>query len=275
MLELPEAISIAKQLNELAGKRIKRIHPPTKAHKFCWYSGEPAEYDAKTRGAAFKAAEGFGMFVDMAFDNGAHLCISDGINVRLTEYAKAPASYQLLAEFDDGAALVFTVSMYGSIFLYRGDFDNVYYQKSRAAISPFSDPFGPYYRRLIAQCKPTLSVKAFLATEQRFPGIGNGVLQDILFEAGLHPKRKIGTLGTAERERLLDRIPAVLRAMTELGGRDTEKDLYGNPGGYRTQMSRNALASGCPRCGGKIVREAYLGGAVYYCPLCQPLNAEP
>ncbi|MBP9543957.1 MAG: hypothetical protein KBE58_02820, partial [Alistipes sp.] len=25
-------------------------------------------------------------------------------------------------------------------------------------------------------------------------------------------------------------------------------------------------------CGGALVKEAYLGGAVYYCPHCQPLK---
>lgn|GEM_PF-2077218 len=30
--------------------------------------------------------------------------------------------------------------------------------------------------------------KAFLATEQRIPGLGNGVLQDILWTARIHPK---------------------------------------------------------------------------------------
>jgi len=28
----------------------------------------------------------------------------------------------------------------------------------------------------------------------------------------------------------------------------------------------------CPACGGKIVREAYLGGNIYYCPECQKLD---
>ena len=34
-----------------------------------------------------------------------------------------------------------------------------------------------------------LSVKALLATEQRIPGLGNGVLQDILHKTGVHPRR--------------------------------------------------------------------------------------
>ena len=33
-----------------------------------------------------------------------------------------------------------------------------------------------------------LTAKAFLATEQRIPGLGNGVLQDILWDAGIDPR---------------------------------------------------------------------------------------
>jgi formamidopyrimidine-DNA glycosylase len=43
-----------------------------------------------------------------------------------------------------------------------------------------------------------LSAKAFLATEQRIPGLGNGVLQDILFTAGIHPKRKMAAISEEE-----------------------------------------------------------------------------
>jgi formamidopyrimidine-DNA glycosylase len=59
--------------------------------------------------------------------------------------------------------------------------------------------------------------------------------------------------------------------MTDLGGRDTEKDMFGHMGGYKTILSKNTLKNPCPNCGNEIVKEAYLGGAVYFCPTCQPL----
>ena len=70
--------------------------------------------------------------------------------------------------------------MYGGIILHRGEYDNEYYQKSREALSPFSGEFRAYYDKRMAQSKQTLSAKAFLATEQRFPGIGNGVLLSLI-----------------------------------------------------------------------------------------------
>jgi formamidopyrimidine-DNA glycosylase len=60
--------------------------------------------------------------------------------------------------------------------------------------------------------------------------------------------------------------------MTEQGGRDTERDLFGQPGGYRTILSKNTVGTGCPACGTMIGKEPYLGGAIYYCEICQPLH---
>jgi len=273
MLELPEVLAFSKQFNEsIAGRRIRAVLPPSKPHKFCWFAGDPADYDARMRGAVLTGASGFGSQLDLLLDNGLALCVSDGVNLRFLESGDASGDHQLLIRFEDGSALVFTVAMYGGIVLHDESYDNPYYQKSKAAISPFREAFEPYFRALFSVNKPTLSAKAFLATEQRFPGIGNGVLQDILLNAGIHPKRKIGSLSPEEQTRLLEATVATLREMTERGGRDTEKDFFGNPGGYRTKLSKNTLAFPCPQCGGTISKEAYLGGAVYYCSNCQPLT---
>ncbi len=272
MLELPEVLNVARQLNDYtAGKKINKVLPPSKDHKFCWYNGDPANYDAVIKDSKIVSAEGFGIFVQIAFDNDYKLCFNDGVNVRLVAGDEVPKNHQLLIELEDGSALVFTVAMYGGIHLYYGNYDNEYYIKSRQAISPFSPEFKEYYRKIFSKVKPNLSAKSFLATEQRFPGIGNGVLQDILFEAGIHPKRKINTMSESEKEYLLECIDTVLHNMDEACGRNTEKDIFGRNGGYNVKMSKNTVQSGCPKCNNKIIKEAYLGGSVYYCPLCQPL----
>ena len=272
MIELPEALTLARQLNAaVKGSRVRRVLPPAKLHKFCWFNGEATGYDRLLCGSVLESAQGFGIFVELVFDRGQRLCINDGVNLRLVREDAVPHNYQLVIILEDGRALVFSVAMYGGIYLHQGEYDNDYYISSRQALSPWSAEFAAYYRQTLAQSKPGLSLKAFLATEQRFPGLGNGVLQDILFRAGLHPKKKISALGEADKEKLLSCMSAVLQSMTRQGGRDTEKDLWGAYGGYQTLMSKNTLTAGCPACGGPIVKEAYLGGSVYYCPCCQPL----
>lgn len=275
MLELPEVLVMSEQLKTAGGyKTVKRVLPPTKPHRFCWWRGEPSEYGERLAGQSVLTAEGFGIFVEIVFTNGLRLCVNDGVNLRLIKAADAPRDYQLLIEFTDGDALLFTVAMYGGIFLHKGDYDDGYYKKSRAYISPFAKEFEELYYSTLETSKQNLSVKAFLATEQRFPGIGNGVLQDILLVAGINPRRKLETLSAEDKKRLLDSVQRVLRVMTDKGGRDTEKDLFGKAGGYKTKMSKNTVAAGCPLCGGGIVKEPYLGGSVYYCASCQPLNKQ-
>lgn len=270
MLELPEVITIAEQIKgHVVGKQIARVYPPTKLHKFCWFSDEPANYESKLKDAVLESANGIGIFVELVFDNQMKLCFNDGVNVRLVDEKNLPAHYQLLITFTDKTALVFTVAMYGGIVLHEGDYDNEYYLKSKTAISPFATDFEDYYHNLLKNSKSTLSAKAFLATNQRFPGIGNGVLQDILLEAGIHPKQKILTLSDKEQNKLLESIQIVLQQMIEKGGRDTEKDLFGNAGGYQTKLSKNAITRGCIKCNSSIIKENYMGGSIYYCPNCQ------
>ena len=48
-----------------------------------------------------------------------------------------------------------------------------------------------------------------------------------------------------------------------------EKDLFGNKGGYITQLSKNSLHEPCMKCGHEIHKANYMGGTVYFCEHCQ------
>ena len=273
MLELPEVLARARELNAaLAGKTIADVLPPSSPHKFCWFTVPLEELAARLNSRAFHRADGFGIYVEMNFGD-VFLCINDGVNLRLlTAEEQRPAKYQLLIEFTDRTALALSVAMYGGVCLHEGNWDNEYYRMSRERISPLSDAFTPeYFDSLIASVKPTTSLKALLATQQRIPGLGNGTLQDILLNARLHPKRKVSTLTQEETRALYDSIRSTLAEMTNQNGRDTEKTLSGTPGNYRTKLSKNTLPTGCPVCGSPIHKETYMGGAIYYCTNCQPL----
>jgi formamidopyrimidine-DNA glycosylase len=257
----------------LSGKRIAEVTNATSHHKFAWYCGDPLEYASILTGREIITANGHGMFVDICCDENTFITISDGTNMRyLSPLEQRPEKYQLLIGFDDGSCIVLTVAMYGGIWAYKGAFDNSYHQTSLNSVSPLDDAFDEaLFNNIINNVSKDLSVKALLATEQRIPGIGNGVLQDILFNAGIHPKRKKSGLSDFEKSELFHCLKVTLNKMTDLGGRDTEKDLFGKAGGYKTILSKNTINDPCPNCGGRIIKEAYMGGAIYYCPTCQKL----
>jgi formamidopyrimidine-DNA glycosylase len=274
MLEIPESKTISLQAgNTLISKRITEVKNATSPHKFAFYYGDPAGYNKMLTGRQIQSSKGHGMFVDICFDEDVRITIGDGTNMRYyTPSEQRPEKHQLLIIFDDGSCVAFTVAMYGGIWAYKGTFDNKYHQRSLNSISPLEDTFDEsFFDNIMQSVTKDLSAKALLATEQRIPGIGNGVLQDILFNAGIHPKRKKSTLSDSDKVALFHSLKVTLNKMTEMGGRDTEKDLFGHNGGYTTLLSKNTVQHPCPNCSDRIVKEAYLGGAVYFCPTCQKL----
>jgi formamidopyrimidine-DNA glycosylase len=272
MIELPEAAVLAKQSNEIIrGKHIRDVIAARSPHKFAWYFGDPQHYSALLAGKVIGETVSYGGQVEIAAGD-ARLLFSDGVNLRYVGPGqKPPDKHQLLLEFDDGTFLVGSVQMYGGVMAFpEGRNDNKYYLVAKEKPSPLTDRFdAAYFDSLFDEGTAGLSLKAFLATEQRIPGLGNGVLQDILFAAKMHPKKKVASLSAAGRGLLLDAVKTSLSEMVAGGGRDTENDLLGAPGGYMTRMSRNTAGQACPVCGTPIRKEAYMGGSIYYCAGCQ------
>lgn len=273
MLELPEARVVADQLaRTVIGKLVAGVVAGQSPHRFAFFSGDPGEYDGALRGKEVVGAVAMGGFVELRF-GGTSLLLNDGANLRYHEPdAALPRRHQLLVAFEDGSALTVTVQMYAGVMCSpTSAIDNPYYLAATSKPSPLNDAFDrEWFRGLLAPPEvQKLSLKAALATEQRIPGFGNGVLQDVLWKASVHPRLRVSTLDDAEVDALFLVVTGLLRQMAEQGGRDTEVDLFGAHGGYPTVMSKPRLSEPCPTCGGPKVKQAYLGGSVYYCPACQ------
>lgn len=274
MIELPEANTLARQVNQcLAGKRICGVQAGMTPHKLAWFHGNPAGYGDLLLGAGITGARAVGGFLSILAGE-AEILFGEGIEVRwFPAGSPRPERHQFLLEFDDASALVAVTRLYGGLGAFpRESLDNPYYRVALAKPSPLGPEFTREYFDQ-AVLRPELagkSVKFVLATEQRIPGLGNGVLQDILFAAGLNPRRPSGDLGSASRDRLYRSVVETLRAMTDLGGRNTDKDLLGQAGGYVCRLCAATAGTPCPECGAPIMKGSYLGGNVYWCPDCQP-----
>jgi len=275
MNELPETITLAKQAQEsLVGKTISSVDAAASPHKFAWYHGEPADYPNRLMDNIVESAQPYGMMVEIGL-SGSTLLFSDGVRLRLhPDAGPIPKKHQLLLGFDDGTALSASLVMYGGLFCWeQGDeFENMYYDVAREKPSPLTDAFDEAYFKelMLPEEVRKLSLKAALATEQRIPGLGNGCLQDILWHARLNPRQKLKTLSVSEQGALFTSLKEILAEMTRLGGRSTEQDLFGTPGGYQVVMCAENKGKPCPRCGREILKESYMGGSVYTCPQCQP-----
>ncbi|MBI9049917.1 MAG: hypothetical protein JEZ00_10880 [Anaerolineaceae bacterium] len=274
MLEIPEAAVISKQLNEtISGKTIQSVIVGQSPHSFAWYSDVPEAYAASLNAKTIQHSVNLGGMVEI-FTEDSCLLFSDGINLRYhSSIEDQPAKHQLLITFTDNSILSASVAMYGGLVCYPiGEYENKYYLVAKEKPSPLTDEFD--MNAFLSLFEPGLekkSLKAFLATEQRIPGFGNGVLQDILYLAGLHPKRKVSSLQNSQKEVLFHTIKETLQTMTDNNGRDTERDLFGSPGKYLTLMSKNTKGKPCQKCGSIIQKQSYMGGSIYVCPQCQTI----
>lgn len=279
MIEIPESIVIARQLNEtVKGKKIVGVQAAHTPHSFAWYEGEPAAYAGIMEGKVIGQATGIGSMIEIELDDKAEkeekysFIVGDGANLRyFAPGAKQPERYQTGIALEDGSSLICTVAMYGAMFLIQPKtYKNFYYLVAKEKPFPGTEEFDyEYFSSLREELSGNISVKEFLATHQRIPGLGNGVLQDILLKSGLHPKHKIGTLQETDWMHMYEAVVSVLNEMTLLGGRNTEKTLFGEAGGYQTMLSKKTVGKPCAYCGNIIQKANYLGGTVYFCPECQ------
>ena len=273
MIEIPESLHLAKQLNQtLEGRTINQVSAWQSPHKLAFIFGDPSKYDALFLGKTFHKAHGFGSWVEMVYDDSIFAVSEDTGLLYTVDEKKLPQNHQMLFSFDDGSFLCAKVKMYGALVGAKpGEYDNQYYIVARDKPSIFSETFGfAYFKGMISDEKiQKLSLKAFLATEQRIPGLGNGVLQDILYNCKLHPKEKVNNITTRQRDSLYHTIITTLKEMADNNGRDTEKDLFSQKGKYQTKMSKNSVGKTCDRCGSVIIKKSYLGGSIYFCDGCQ------
>ncbi|WP_432408817.1 endonuclease VIII [Wukongibacter sp. M2B1] len=273
MIEIPEAIVLSQQIKDvLMGKRIDYVIANQSPHKFAWFFGEPNAYDRRLSGKIIEKACAYGGYIEISLGT-TRLLFSEGVNLRyLIKGEKLPQKHQLLLGFEDESMLIASIQMYGGMWSFEeGEFDNIYYKVAKEKPSPLSKDFDfKYYEQILKdESLQKKSAKALLATDQRIPGLGNGVLQDILFNAKIHPKRKVSTLSDKEIKGIFNSIKSTLHEMVLKGGRDTEKDLFRCSGGYITKLSKKTVKYPCKVCGGQIIKKAYLGGSIYYCEGCQ------
>jgi formamidopyrimidine-DNA glycosylase len=275
MIELPEAVTLARQLNEtVKGKTVSAVTAGYTEHKLVWYYGSKEGYEKQLKGKKITGAVNRGGLVEISAEDIRILC-GDGVNLRYMETEKdIPKKHQLLIKFSDNTYLCGSVQMYGGLGCFKKNtLDNDYYRAAMEKPSPLSDGFKEaYFKSITAEEKvQKLSIKGLLATEQRIPGLGNGVLQDILYNAKLHPKKKTDSLTDKQVKELFKSIKTTFKEMSDKNGRNTEKDLFGLPGNYITKLSKNTVGNPCPVCKSVIEKASYMGGSIYFCPVCQEI----
>jgi len=275
MIEYPEAVTIARQMREqLSEKPIVSVAIADDHPKFMFLNDDMSAYQARLPGRTIVDVTARGKWIFARLDSGDLFLLGEmfGKILLVAPGARLPNKAHAIVAFESGETLVVTIQAWGGFQVLAPDELGNHLYTGKQGIPILSDDFTPSrFSEILDESgewsrKP---IKAFLVHEGNVAGIGNGMLQDVLFRAQLSPKRKVPGITQQERARLHGALVETMQLAIAAGGRDTEKDLFGAPGGYIPLMDRRTEGTPCIACGTTIEKISYLGGSCYICPSCQ------
>jgi len=272
MIEYAEAKYITSQIDfELRGKRIVHVEVNRNPHQLAWFNQDLQNYIRILEHAKVRESKSNGSMMRIILESGDELVLGEDIVFSYHDQKKDIGKNQLLLYFDHDMVLEIKVKLYGFILLGKMEdlmSNNQYFNSAIQSIGVDDRNFSyEYFIQSTKLLNKKGSVKEALATDQHLPGIGNGTLQDVLFDAKIRPERKVLTLTESDKKNLFQSLVQKTKIIFEHGGRDNTTDLFGRCGGYKVLMS--SVQTHCPVCHLELVKKAYLGGKIIYCPNCQ------
>ncbi len=192
---------------------------------------------------------------------GVHLGMAG--RLRVEPVGTEPAKHDYLRLQQASRALVFSDRrFFGRILYHEGEGEPAWW--SRIPPSILDRRFTAAAVEEFLQRRKGTPLKAMLLMQERFPGIGNWMADEILWRARFDPRRRAGTLD-AEEARTLWRITRdVCRKAIE-----TVDEQWEYPESW---LFRHRWEPGgrCPRCRTVLDREDVGGRTTCWCARCQP-----
>jgi formamidopyrimidine-DNA glycosylase len=275
MPELPEVETVRRMLAaSVPGRRI--AHARVSRHRL--RTASLAALPRQLAGATFGAPRRTGKFLLLDLDRGRTLLSHLGMSGRWLFWdagARPDESLEhvhLKLALEGGAALWYQdIRRFGMLRVVPTE---------RLARDPSLRPLGPDplvqppsgdSLRALARGART-SVKSFLLDQRRIAGLGNIYVSEILFLAGVDPRRRAGALALAEWTRVAGEVVPVLEASIARMGTtfSTYRTIWNEPGEYGAQLLvYDRAGEPCRRCGGPVKRIVQAGRATFFCPDCQ------
>lgn len=270
MAELPEIAKLSGQMREtLLGKTIQTI---TLVQEKC--SNIPAEqFQKRTAGTTIEDIRNKGKWIITTLSRGENILLSLGMgaDVLFFDHERNEGDkYQIKVDFCDGCGYTARFWWFGKFLLVSKDELALEPNIKDIAMDPFDEKFTFEYFASLLKGKKT-QIKAFLMNQKNIGGIGNMYMHDILFNARLHPQKKISDMNEAELRLLYDSITGLLNLSREKGAFSYESDFFGQKGGFTMDYFAVGYKENqpCPVCGEPIVSIKTGSTSTFICPVCQ------
>lgn len=271
MAELPELEVYAEGLRPLLAGRV--LASVDVRHLRVLRREAPRQFSARVTGQQIKGLVRRGKTLAVLLGSGDRLDIHLMLRGEIYYFAPGPLGIVpqpvLTLRLDDGARLVLSDDHFNPMRPADPKMWVGVNKKERIGLDPLDPAFTPEALAALCRRHKILPVKALLCDQRWIGGLGNAYADEILWEAGIRPRRAASLMSEAEVRRLHAAVGSVLReAIGHL--RELMKDRpAGEP---RREFLKVHRRSGkpCPRCGGKIALEEFRDRPTNWCPACQP-----
>ncbi len=272
MPELPEVETVRRSLDPLVcGRTACEVEVRGAALRRPW----PPDFGSRLEGSRLVATSRRAKYLLLGLDSGQSWIVHLGMSGRFLHEADrnlySPTTHDhVIARLDDGAALVFNdPRRFGLMVL------------DYAEQSPLLADIGPepldrasfHGDYLAAQKRRTRrTIKDVLMDQHVVAGLGNIYVNEILFLAGVRPKRRMPRVSMVECERIVDATRSVISEAIEHRGSSISDflDGIGRRGGYQWRRRVYDRADEpCQECSTPIKCIVVGQRSSFYCPSCQ------
>ena len=266
MPELAEVEYFRRRWDDGIGQRVVRVDLHGKKRVF--RDSDPDLIEKTLRGQKLLGSETGGKQIAFRFSKdawlGIHLGMSGKLRVEAADFT--PRKHDHLALFQKTRTLVFSdPRMFGRVRFHVGKEMPDWWASLPPAVT--SREFTAARLRHILQRRRRTSLKALLLIQEFFPGVGNWMADEILWQARLHPRVAAGALDAAAARELLRVMRSVCRVALKTIGVD-----WSNPPGDWLIHQRWKETGRCPTHGIRLKHATVGGRTTAWCPRCQKLT---
>jgi formamidopyrimidine-DNA glycosylase len=245
--ELPEAERARQEIERVLRREIVAVED---SDTWVCRPHAPGEIAAALTGRRLEAAHRRGKFMWVETDGGPDLGLHLGMTGRMViDEEPDPNGWDRFAlEFADGGRMALRDRRRLGRAILEPDFSHVGPDAGEVSREEFRERIG----------RGKAPLKARLMDQRAIAGIGNLMVDEILWQAGIAPKRPAGRLSTEELDELRRTVRRVVRNTIRRGGAHTG------------EINPHRVAGGrCPRCGTELRRGRIGGRTTFWCPRCQ------
>jgi len=269
MPELPEIETIRSGLQNIAGRKVKKIF----------------RSDKKLRTASSLDLQGLvgleileinrrARYLIINFSKGKSLILHLGMSGKVTlqkSFEKLKHDHFVIF-FDDDLHLIFNdARRFGFVDLVETKNLKTHQFLKKLGVEPLSDDFDFLHLEQKLRSKK-MNIKTAMMNNEIVVGVGNIYINESLFDSGISPLRDASSLNKNELKKLISSIKKILDHAIKLGGSSISDyvNSQGALGNFQNTFKVYGRAKEkCAGCKNLIQRVVQAGRSSFYCDKCQ------